>query len=177
VEQPHHHEHRPRPAVILTQQDCQQEEDWSVLLVHMRNRETKDLVTTFAEKGGGDAANLKPLSESTKSMLSGNIPEIGVPDLTFECSRMMVRLHLDLVSTLVTSHALINQVLQEAAKHMIWTTPLDTKYDLQVGEDALAHLRRFHGEDLKRFESDSIDNRECVVNIGRIDVTGIPEQD
>jgi hypothetical protein len=78
-------------AVLLQQVDCQQEPDWSLLLVHMQCSKTQQVMCTLAEKTGGDAFQLAPPQTASLELLRLSTPVKFLPQLRFESSILKVR--------------------------------------------------------------------------------------
>lgn len=74
----------------MTRVECQQEEDWALLLVQLRNYSTGCTVHLLAEKVGGDAMTLRPPQDPALLLLIGVESVCGMPELRFACDTLKV---------------------------------------------------------------------------------------
>lgn len=77
-------------AEVMSRADCQQEEDWEMLLVRLHNYSTGRSATLLAERSGGDAMSLAaPADASLLTMIDVHSIE-GMPCLSFKCRELKV---------------------------------------------------------------------------------------
>ena len=74
----------------MTRVECQQEEDWALLLVQLHNYNTGCDTNVLVEKVGGDAMTLRPPEDPALLLLIGVDTVTGMPQLTFSCETLKV---------------------------------------------------------------------------------------
>lgn len=77
-------------AEVMTRVECQQEEDWALLLVQLHNYSSGATAVLLAEKVGGDAMRLQPPSDPGLLTMIGVDSIVGMPELTFDCQTLKV---------------------------------------------------------------------------------------
>ena len=77
----------------MTRVDCQQEDDWAMLLIELHNYNTQQTVRLLAEKGGGDAMRLQPPADPALLPMIGITCIKGMPSLRFSCQTLKVCQH------------------------------------------------------------------------------------
>lgn len=78
-------------AEVMSRVECQQEDDWAMLLVTLHNYSSGATVKLLAEKGGGDAVTLQPPSDPSMLSMLGVDSIKGMPQLHFACATLKVR--------------------------------------------------------------------------------------
>jgi hypothetical protein len=77
-------------AEVMSRVECQQEEDWALLLVRLHNYSSGRSVNVLAEKSGGDAIRLRPPKDAGLLYLIRVHTIEGMPQLMFESHTLKV---------------------------------------------------------------------------------------